>query len=354
MALSLAALGAVLASAAADGNAVYIETNDASNNQVLVYTHGGNGVLSLAGSYSTGGLGTGAAQGLGSQGAVTLSEDGRLLFAVDAGSNDIAVFRVDGPHLHLAGNFPSGGTKPISVTESRRLVYVLDAGGDGNIAGFRSDEHGNLEPVTLSSRPLSGAGVAAVQIQFDPWGDALVVMEKGTNTIDTWPMFGDRPGFLYTNPSNGAAPFGFDFDNRGHLIVSEAAASAASSYQLGQAGWSVISGSVANNQAAACWLTVTPNGKYAYTANAGNGTLSGYAIGHDGSISLLTAGGLTATVGAGSHPVDMGFGSEGEFLYVLANGNGTIAEFRVHPDGSLTSIGTVTGLPISVQGLAAR
>jgi len=352
MALSLAALGAVAALAGADSRAVFIETNDAANNQILVYTHGEDGVLSLAASYATGGQGTGA--GLSSQGALALSEDGQLLFAVDAGSNDLAVFRVDGHTLHLVGDYASGGTNPISVTENDHLVYVLNAGGTGNIAGFRASDHGELTPITLSSRPLSSTSAGAVQIQFDPWGDALVVMEKGTNTIDTWPMFGDRPGFLYTNPSNGAAPFGFDFDNRGHLIVSEAAASAASSYELGQTGWSVVSGSIANMQAAACWLTVSPNGRYAYTANAGNGTVSGYVIAHDGSLSLLTPGGLTATIGAGTHPVDMGFGDGGNFLYVLADGNGSIAEFRVHSDGSLTPIAMITGLPLSVQGLASR
>jgi len=306
----------------------------------------------LDGSYSTGGLGTGA--GLSSQGALALSEDGRLLFAVDAGSNDIAVFKVDDHSLHLTGNFPSGGTMPVSITENDRLVYVLNSGGTGNIAGFRVSRDGELTPVTLSSRPLSSPAAVAVQIQFDPFGDALVVTEKGTNTIDTWPMFGDRPGFLYTNPSNGVAPFGFDFDRHGHLIVSEAAASAASSYELGQAGWSVISGSVLNNQAAACWLTVSPNSRFAYTANAGNGTVSGYDIARDGSLSLLTPGGLTATIGAGSHPVDMGFSEGGEFLYVLANGNGTINEFHVNSDGSLAAIGAITGLPLSVQGLASR
>jgi 6-phosphogluconolactonase len=352
MAFSLAALSATIGLAVARG-AVYVETNAAAGNQILVYTHGEDGTLTWSGTFATGGNGTGGA-GLGSQGAVTLSRDGRRLYAVDAGSNDIAVFDVDGRHLHLVGNFGSGGTQPVSVTTHGNLVYVVNAGGSGSIAGFRSDDDGRLHPITLSLRPLSSSNAGAAQIQFTPGGDALVVTEKNTNTIDTWPMFGDRPGFLYTNASHGTVPFGFDFDRRGRLFVSEAAASAASSYELGQGGWEVVSGSVHNNQAAACWLSVHPSSRFAYTANAGNGTISGYSISDSGEIALLTASGLSATVGAGTHPVDIGFGDEGEFLYVLANGNGTIAEFRVGHDGSLTAIGTIMGVPTMAQGLAAR
>ena len=62
--------------------AVYTQTNSAAGNAVQVLARGDDGTLTPAGSYATGGLGTSA--GLGSQGAVALSEDGRVLLAVDA------------------------------------------------------------------------------------------------------------------------------------------------------------------------------------------------------------------------------------------------------------------------------
>jgi 6-phosphogluconolactonase len=356
-ALTVLALGAV-ASAFAQGasNQVYIETNAASGNQVQVYTQAPNGALSLSGTYATGGNGTGS--GLGSQGAVTLNENGRLLYVVDAGSNDIAVFEVEGKKLRNVGNFATGGSTPISVTASGDLVYVLNAAGAGNISGFWSSGKGSLSPVAGSTRPLSGSGVGPAQIQFNPAGDTLVVTEKGTNRIDSWPVSGGVPGALTVAPSNGATPFGFDFDNSGRLFVSEAAggaanASSASSYWLGQTGWSAISVSAPTNQTAACWLAVSPNGRFAFTANAGSGSVSGFSISSTGALTLVTPGGATGSTGAGSHPVDMGFSRNGQYLYVLANGNGTIAEFRVGTDGTLTAIGTVTGIPSSAQGLAS-
>src|SRR5664280_2588329 len=160
---SLAALGAGIALAvpgvvtAHDGAAgfVYTETNGASGNAVLAFARAGDGSLTAIGSFATGGLGSGG--GLGSQGAITLAGDGQWLLAVNAGSNDVSLFRVrDGGGLILADRAAAGGTLPTSVTASGGLAYVLDAGGSGNIAGFRLDD-GSLHPLARSIRPLSGS-----------------------------------------------------------------------------------------------------------------------------------------------------------------------------------------------------
>jgi 6-phosphogluconolactonase len=354
--LALAALGAIFTSALADDGLVFTESN-AVTNQVLVYTHGGNGQLTFSAAYSTGGIGTSA--GLGSQGAVTLSDNGEFLFAVDAGSNDVAVFKITGRTLRLVGRFASGGTTPISVTSSGHLLYTLNAGGNGNIAGFRIKGNGDLEPVTLSAAPLSSNASGPAEISFSPSGNELIVTEKATNTIDTWPVFGDRPGPLFTTSSNGQTPFGFDFDRWGHLFASEAAGgapngSSASSYALGQAGWNIVTGSAPTNQTAACWAIVSPDGRFGYTANAGSGSISGFSIARSGALSLITPSGQTGITGAGSHPVDMAFSRNAKFLYVLCNGNGTICQFRANNDGTLTSLGTASGIPASAQGLASR
>ncbi|MEJ2196615.1 MAG: hypothetical protein P8X73_17415, partial [Ignavibacteriaceae bacterium] len=97
--------------------AVYTLSNSAAGNEVILFTRNGQGYLSPAGSYSTGGLGTGS--GLGSQGAVVLS--GKFLFAVNAGSDEVSVLGIHGNHLTLTDKVSSGGTKPISLTVHRNL-----------------------------------------------------------------------------------------------------------------------------------------------------------------------------------------------------------------------------------------
>src|SRR3989454_12680599 len=116
--------------------------------------------LTVAGTVATGGTGTGS--GLGSQGALALSDDGRWLFAVNAGSNDVSIFRVGPAGLSLTSRIPSGGTQPVSLTVHGNLLYVLNGGVSGNIAGFALDANGGGAGVPRSRRALErGAGGAA-------------------------------------------------------------------------------------------------------------------------------------------------------------------------------------------------
>ena len=87
------ALNASAAALTADApGAVYALTNQASGNAVAIFDRGADGSLSWSSNVATGG--TGAGSGLGSQGALALSDDGRWLFAVNAGSNDVSAFQV--------------------------------------------------------------------------------------------------------------------------------------------------------------------------------------------------------------------------------------------------------------------
>jgi 6-phosphogluconolactonase len=63
---------------------------------------------------------------------------------------------------------------------------------------------------------------------------------------------------------------------------------------------------------------------------------------------------VTGSTGSGSHPTDMVQSRDGRFLYSLNNGNGTISAFATHPNGSLDPLMTVSGLPTSAAGLAGR
>lgn len=338
--------------------AVYTITNAVSGNEVLVYKRSANGSLSFLNSYPAEGLGSGA--GLGSQEAVALSKNGRWLFVVNAGSNQVSVFAVRERRLKLIDVIDSGGEMPISLTSHDRLLYVLNAGGSGNISGFRIRENGSLEPLAGSTQPLSNGGAGEspgpAQISFSPDGGFLVVTEKATNLIDVYTVEDGAAGSPVTYPSAGITPFGFAFDRRDHLIVSEAfggepGGSAMSSYEVDEDTFEVISPSVGTTQTAACWVVISKNGKYAYTTNTGSGSISSYRIDKDGAITLLDAqAGLT---GDGSSPIDMTLSNNGRYLYALGAGSHTISIFRVKEDGSLVALGDVS-VPEGAVGLAAR
>jgi 6-phosphogluconolactonase len=365
--LSLAlTLGGVAMPAAAHGDDdsdgyraahVFTSTNAVAGNELLVYAAPRGGALTLATRLATQGQGTGT--GLGNQGAVTLSGDGRFVFVVNALSNSVSTFAIRRNGLVLRSTVDSGGQRPISVTEHDGVVYVLNAEGAGNVTGFRNVA-GTLQPLRGSTQPLSAAGgTGPAQVGFSPDGDVLLVTEKATNKLTSYRVRRDgRIDAPVVTASAGVTPFGFAFDRRGNALVSEAfggAANASAVSSYGFEDWQpakpmVISASVADTQSAACWVVTTPNGRYAYVTNTGSGTISSYNIQKSGKLTL--AQGIAATSGAG--PIDAAIAANGRGLFVLNAGSNSITSFAIDRDGSLTAAGIVTGLPAGSNGLAAN
>jgi 6-phosphogluconolactonase len=337
---------------------LYIMTNNPSGNQVVVYSRSADGSLTWVTNVATNGLGSSGLTGT-NQGGLVLSSDGRWLFVVNAGSNDLSVFQVTPTGLSLTDKQSSDGAMPVSVTVFGNWVYALNAGSSasaGNIAGFSLSDAGQLSPIAGSVQPLSGSATVA-QISFNPTGTFLAVTEKSTSLIDIYMV--NAQGIASsptTKTSSGSTPFGFAFDQKGQLIVSEAAGgpsgtSAVSSYVLSSTGaLTTISGSIPDTQLAACWLVVTGNGRYAYTTNAHSGTISSYTVGPNGSLTLLQA----AAANTGPGDLDMAFSRNSNFLYVFVHSTNSIEGFSVNHDGSLELVTTATGVPATADGLAAN
>lgn len=336
---------------------VFTSTNAVAGNELLVYAAPRDGAITLQARLATQGQGTGT--GLGNQGAVTLSGNGRFLFVVNALSNSVSTFAIRRNGLELRSTVDSGGQRPISVTEHEGIVYVLNAEGAGNVTGFRN-AGGTLQPLSGSTQPLSAAsGTGSAQVGFSPDGDVLLVTEKATNKLASYRVRGDgRIDAPVVTASAGATPFGFAFDRRGHALVSEAfggAANASAVSSYGFEDWApakpmLISPSVGTTQTAACWVVVTPDGRHAYVTNTGSGTISSYSVQKSGKLTL--AQGIAATSGAG--PVDAAISADGRGLFVLNAGSNSITSFSILRDGALTATGSVTGLPAGSNGLAAN
>jgi len=107
----------------------------------------------------------------------------------------------------------------------------------------------------------------------------------------------------------GPTPFGFDFDTRGHLVISDANAGV-----------------------------------------AGGSALSSYRVARDGSLTRLDAG-VTATTGTG--PTDLALSRDGRFVVNVNGGSDTLTVFAIGRDGALTLVTTVSGPPGPALGIAA-
>ncbi len=323
---------------------VYEPTNAAAGNAVAVFDRYADGSLEPAGSVATGGLGTGAS--LASQGAI--ARDGGLLFVVNAGDDSISALTTRGGQLTLADRIPSGGKRPVSLTVNNGVGYVLNHDSD-TIEGFTYDRSGDLNSLPGSGRELTpnpaGGLTDAAQVQFSPNGRTLVVTER-TGTIDTFVVRAGHAGGATPHASAGSVPYGFDFDRRGTLVVSEAATGSASSYDVAP-GFRSITAALADTQAAACWLVVS--GSYAWVVNAASSSISSYRIAHDGSLVLVEP--VAASTGAG--PTDAAVAPEGRSLHVRMR-DGSVASYVIGRDGSLTSAGSqFVTTSFGVAGLVA-
>ncbi|MCB9899268.1 MAG: beta-propeller fold lactonase family protein [Planctomycetes bacterium] len=353
---ALAALGAFTSSAAAQApGAVYASTNAVAGNEVAVFTRAPDGTLTFDEFVATGGLGSGA--GLGNQGGLVLSDDDRYLYVVDAGSDELSVLRVLDDGLQLVDVVPSRGTQPVSVAQHDDVLYVLNAGSD-TVAGFRQRPDGTLVPFG-PKRTLSGTGVGAAQVDLSSDGRYLFVTEKATDSITRFRA--TARGLLARKEvlaSDGPTPFGFHVGQRQQLFVSQAAGGASgaatlTSYAIDPSDGTldVLSGSVASNETAACWVVGTPDGRLVFVSNTGTDSVSSFAVDFDGVLALRSAqAGLT-----GDAPTDMALTDDGRFLFVHNSAEGSVSPFAVATDGSLTSLSApVTGLPPGSNGLAAR
>jgi 6-phosphogluconolactonase len=336
--------------------AVYLQTNDAAKNEVVAYDRAADGSLTYAGAYETGGRGTGEPH-LPSQSSVLLSESGRRLLVVNAGSGEISLFAIEAAGLQLENTVSSAGARPTSVAERGDLVYVLN-NGSASIDGFTIAD-GRLEPLVDSKRPLSEDGADGAQIAFSPDGRTLVVTERGTNSISAYAV--DERGYAdgpTTIPSAGQTPYGFDFTGGGALVVTEAfggdiGKAAASSYAVAGPGeLKPVSGSIGDTRSEVCWAAVAKDGRFVYVTNFGDSTISSYAIGRDGEIELAEA--VAASTGLGEAGIrDEAISSNGRFLYALDADAQKVHGWNVGPDGRLTEIGAFEGVPPTVAGLAA-
>jgi 6-phosphogluconolactonase (cycloisomerase 2 family) len=365
--LALAGAGAVPAIASAQSGQtgyVYVNDNTAGTNTIAGFVRQADGSLAaLPGSpFSAGGAGAGG--GLASQGAIQVSSDRRYVIAVDAGSNQVSVLRVEpGGSLSLVDVASSGGNRPVSVTEHNGLVYVANAGvGGENYTGFTLGVDGTLTPVAGSTVALPDSAQPG-DVLFNSTGTNLVGTRVASSQIDSFSVGSDgrltaAAGSPYS--AQGLGPFGSQFrpTNPGQLFVSNAhngqGLGTVSAYNVaGDGTLSSIGGSpFADFQTAPCWVEITHSGQFLFTVNTASGSISRYSIAPDGTLALLgsTPLGSQTTVSG----TDARVSADDQSLYVVEGPTHAVGEFAVN-GGQLSPQGTAS-LPAGAtpSGIAVR
>jgi hypothetical protein len=341
---------------------VYVDDNTASVNTIAGFDRHADGSLTAepGSPFTAGGEGTGS--GLASQGAIQLSTDRRFVIAVDAGSNEISVLRIepDGS-LRLVPNgvTSSRGILPVSIAVHGDIVYVANAGlGGTDYSGFRLSAVGTLLPIRGATVALP-AGSQPGDVLFNGDGTRLVGTRVGTSEIDSFTIDSAgrpvaAPGSPF--PAQGLGPFGSEFrpTDPEQLFVSNAhnvggGTGTVSVFRDGADGTLTPLGSspFGDLQTAPCWVEISPDGRFLFTVNTASGTISRFSIARDGALDLLGSTAIRGAGGVGS--VDARLSPDGRWLFVDESSAHAVGAFAVD-GGSLTE---VTSSPTALPGGAA-
>lgn len=338
---------------------LYVNDNTAPANTIAGFDRHADGTLTpIPGSpFATGGAGTGSV--IGSQGALQLTAGGRVLLAVDPGSNDISELLV-GPDGRLSrapgATTPSQGKEPVSLAVAGGLVYVANAGAGGSgYAGFALDRFGRLRPIPGATFALPDSAQPG-DVLVNSTATRLVGTRVGTSQIDSFVI--DRRGGLHAAAGSpfaaqGPGPFGSEFDptDPSRVFVSNAHGGAdagtVSAFSDGPGGvlTSIGDSPFANHQTAPCWVEISRDGRHLFAVNTAVPSISSYRIRPGGSLRLI---GNTPFAGANASmlaPEDARLSPDGSTLWVVDSKGDAVSGFAVR-GGQLSQIAAAqTPLP---------
>lgn len=302
------------ATAGTAGRVVYIQRNDPAGNAIIALSREADGSLSTEerAVYPTGGVGLAAhvEQGVGrldTDRNLVLSEDGRLLFAVNSGSDTIAAFRTnaDGSLTPVYGSpFPSGGRNPVSLALRLDTLFVVHKAEDGAAPPTYNALHVSVNGGLM---PLTGAGSSA-ELSGSPWGAYMEPRGRflfGTQLlpgvggpvlpdgqIDVFAIehtgrFSVAPGSPHQLPpdTSGILPPPMpsalnliSHPTRQVLYVALPARNQLAVYTYGDDGVLTFVKTVPNSGQGICWLLVDEGGTRLFTVSAASATVSVYDL----------------------------------------------------------------------------
>jgi hypothetical protein len=360
-------------------NIVYIESNDPAGNAILAYErNNADGSLKpLMGSpFPAGGLGITFTTALGpfdSDQEVILNPARTMLFAVNGGSDTIAVFWInaDGSLSPVDGSpFPSGGSNPVSVGLAGDILCVVnkdeDPGHPGQVlptyTSFRVTPRGQLIPVPHSTF-FDDLGSDPSQALISPDNNLLFGADFLGGILRSFriePNGRLMPADAQPLPPSqfadtGAAPLPLGLavhPTEKILYVDFVTISRVGVYRYNKKGQLNFLRTVPDSGAAPCWALVNRAGTRLYASNTGDSSVSVYDISGDPSEPVEIQHVKLRTTGS---CFQFALDSKEQFLHVVtqrssdsqpARANG-LNVLKVAADGTLTEVpSSPTILPV--------
>ena len=357
---------------------VYTETDNSNpgQNAVIAYRRTADGQVTEIGSFQTGGTGVADPQGLlgpdDSDKEVIASPDGKLLFAVNQGSNSVAVFRVrSNGSLDLVNDraFGSGGTEPVSLSIADGRLYVVNRGDEvqgqpatiaPTITVFEIGRRGVLTQDVDATTTLA-VGLSPSQLLISPRSN-LAFLDTftppplnnvpGANEVVPFRIAAD--GKLVPIPSGGVgAPvtppllLGLaEHPTQNIIYAGLTGANQVGVFTFDGGGNLKLAGTAPVQGQAPCWTLVSPDGKILYTVDTGTNSVGVFSLAnplHPAQIQEFVLGGPqnpTNNPAAPSETTDFEFALDpsGKALYVIDHQTDDAGNF---PQGNALHVLTV-------------
>jgi 6-phosphogluconolactonase (cycloisomerase 2 family) len=230
------------------------------------------------------------------------------------GTGSISSFTVNAPlgALTALASTPATSPQQVLLGPSGNFLYSIDSSSLVHVyqvtlpgSGTPTNPDGSLTPLdntNPSFAPIqAGSGGKNIGV-IDPTGQFLYVIDGTANTLY---------GFQIQQSTNGATPFG------SLQPIPNGAPFSGQGFTLNQPSW----------------IMVDHTGQFLYVVNAGNNSISGYAIQLDGT--LLVAGSATAPPPTGNGPVYGTTDSQGR-MFVANSLDNTVSSYTINADGTWT------------------
>lgn len=372
-------------------NIVYVESNDPGGNAIFAFSRAGDGSLTqLPGSpFPTGGLGVTPTFALGPFDAdqeVILNPDGTLLFAVNGGSDTIAVFdvNIDGSLTPVEGSpFPSGGSNPASVNLAGNILCVVNQDQDPDHPGqslpnyttLRVSSTGQLTPIPRAAFSLD-LGSSPTQALPAPQGNIVFGCDFLGGTLRSFKLQPDGrlapraaqglPLDLFTPTGAPPLPLGLVVHPKQPLLyVGLVTINQIAVYDYTDSGQLNFLQAVPDTGDGVCWLTINKYATRLYASNTGDPSVGVFDISKDPRTPTQIQNVLLNNPGGGGG-FEFRLDSTNQWLHVISQQSSPTANvmanalhtFRVAEDGTLTEVpSSPTFLPVPnlvrPQGVAA-
>lgn len=295
---------------------------------------------------------------------IVTNSDHKLLFAVNSGSDTIAVFHIeDDGSLHPVDGspFPSGGTNPVSLAFANGFLVVVNKNGDfahmtnelPNYTVLRVASDGKLTPVEDSTISVA-LGSSPTQALLAPGPDLIFGADFLGGLLQSFKLSFDGrltrhrsvalPVSEFPDPATPRLPLGLwahPFEPL--LYVGFVTENRLGVYQFNTNGRLTFVRTVANSGQAICWLRTNRSGTRLYSSDTGTNSISVYDLTQPDEPRELQ----NLILSGPGNVLQFALNSNERYLYALSSrGSETIPEgqgnrlhaLRVERDGSISEL----------------